>query len=51
MRNYRWLTLGAALVIIALEAWLFTSASAVATQADLPTAAVATQSAIVPAAR
>jgi hypothetical protein len=30
MRTYRWLTLGAAIVITVLEAWLFTGASAAA---------------------
>ena len=41
MKTYRWLTLGAALVITALEAWLFTGASAAAaSQIGAPTPAV-----------
>jgi hypothetical protein len=38
MKTYRWLTLGAALVITALEVWVFTGASsAAASQVDAPT--------------
>jgi hypothetical protein len=38
MKTYRWLTLGAALVITALEVWVFNGASAAATsQVDAPT--------------
>jgi hypothetical protein len=36
MRTYRWLTLGAAIAITVLEAWLFTGASAAASQTDTP---------------
>ena len=42
MKTYRWLTLGAALIITAFEAWLFNGANAaVATPMDAPTAVVA----------
>jgi hypothetical protein len=38
MKTYRWLTLGAALVITALEVWVFTGASAAAaSQVRAPT--------------
>jgi hypothetical protein len=38
MRTYRWITLVAAITITALEAWLFTGASAAAaSQIDAPT--------------
>jgi hypothetical protein len=41
MKTYKWLTLGAALVITALETWLFTGANAaIAAQVDAPTPAV-----------
>jgi hypothetical protein len=37
MKTYRWLTLGAALVITALEVWVFAGASAAAaSQVDAP---------------
>ena len=38
MKTYRWLTLSAAIVITALEAWLFTGASA--SEVDPPTTVV-----------
>lgn len=38
MRTYRWLTLGAAVLIAALEIWFFTEASAVASVSDTPIA-------------
>jgi hypothetical protein len=41
MRTYQWLTLGAAIVITALEAWLFTGTSALASQPDAPAATMA----------
>ena len=34
MKTYRWLTLSAAIVITMLEAWVFTGASASASQTD-----------------
>ena len=34
MKTYRWFTLGAAIVITVLEAWVFTGASASAPQSD-----------------
>jgi hypothetical protein len=41
MKTYRWLALSAALVITALEVWLFTGANAaVAAQVDAPTPVV-----------
>ena len=40
MKTYRWFTLSAAIVITVLEAWLFTGASASASQADSPTTLV-----------
>ena len=40
MKTYRWLTLSAAIVITVLEAWLFTGASASASQIDAPTTVV-----------
>lgn len=40
MRTYRWLTLGAAIVITALEVWGFTGASATASQIDAPATVV-----------
>jgi hypothetical protein len=40
MKPYRWLTLSAAIVITMLEAWLFTGASANASQIDAPTSVV-----------
>jgi hypothetical protein len=41
MKTYRWLTLGAALVITALETWLFNGANAaVSVPMDAPTTVV-----------
>ena len=41
MKTYRWLTLAAALVITALETWLFNGANAaVAAPMDAPTSVV-----------
>jgi hypothetical protein len=40
MKTYRWLTLSAAILVTALEAWLFTGASARASQIDAPTTMV-----------
>ena len=34
MKTHRWLTLGAAILITVLEAWVFTGASASASQID-----------------
>jgi hypothetical protein len=46
MRTYRWLTLGAAIVITVLEGWLFTGASAAAgSQTDAPMPVVMVMSA------
>jgi hypothetical protein len=36
MKIYRWFTLGAAILITVLEAWIFTGASASAAQIDSP---------------
>ena len=36
MKTYRWFTLSAAIVITMLEAWVFTGASASASQIDSP---------------
>ena len=36
MKTYRWLTLSAAIIITVLEAWVFTGASASASQIDTP---------------
>lgn len=47
MRTYRWLTLGAAVTITALEVWLFTTTSALASQPDAPAATARTHSAVV----
>lgn len=38
MRTYRWLTLGAAIAITALETWLFVGTSALASQPAVPAA-------------
>ena len=52
MRTYRWLTLTAAILITALEAWVFTGASATAaastTDRSTPTVSAADRSGVVP---
>lgn len=40
MKTYRWLTLAAAIAITVLEAWVFTGASASASQIDTPATVV-----------
>jgi hypothetical protein len=37
MKTYRWFTLSAAILVTVLEVWLFTGASASASQIDAPT--------------